>query len=349
MHHLVVAAGGFTGETRGEVLAHLAFAEYSRYLADCGSLAEVDRWCDESVALLPPDGEPLACNRLLWLHFLRSRPDRVAGRPIAAPGELMTDGLVYTVLVAATAVRLLSIVVFQAGACRAILDVVWPLMADDPDLRAQRRYLDLLPFRDGILADFFTVTILPSVECLFRPLETVAAHPGVSAIACATGGLLVGLPEETSLHEQAERIASLFCDRPLTGDDATPAAALDMIATSRYLHLAAHGTQNVDAPLFARVYLAGGAPHAYQILERDLRGLDNLHGLALAFLRAGARAVVGALWPVEPTVAAAFFTALYAHLAEGSIQVNAFRSAQNQTRARHPNYRDWGAFTYYGT
>jgi CHAT domain len=121
---------------------------------------------------------------------------------------------------------------------------------------------------------------------------------GVSAIACATGGLLVGLPEETSLHEQAERIASLFCDRPLTGDDATPATALDMIGTSRYLHLAAHGTQDVDAPLFARVYLAGGALHAYQILERDLRGtelvtlsacesalplydfLDNLHGLA---------------------------------------------------------------------
>jgi len=121
-----------------------SYQGFWRYLADCGSLAEVDRWCDESVALLPPDGEPLACNRLLWLHFLRSRPDRVAGRPIAAPGELMTDGLVYTVLVAATAVRLLSIVVFQAGACRAILDVVWPLVADDPDLRAQRRYLDLI-------------------------------------------------------------------------------------------------------------------------------------------------------------------------------------------------------------
>lgn len=804
VHHLAVAVRGFTGETRGEVLAHLAFAEYSRYLAGRSSLAEVDRWCDESVALLPPDGEPLACNRLLWLHLLRSRPDRVAGRPIAAPGELMTDGLVYTVLVAVTAVRLLSMVVFQAGACRAILDVAWPLVSDDPDLRAQRRYLDLmgthalpddpvgcrarqqgteptpaqerdlsgtalaasrvhgllcgpsteepaaeaatldavlayaprlegrlrvvlahrkwmaavraldqrgdlkipalidavtalartdshdlamvaltmlegamrpeseestdidarevmpalllmtdavftllpeagwrmaghclsmllahwfepttinatlyvmatmnvlkgralsgalarpgpaspepeidravallaelrtdseiapdvrfgevaeriltsylhgaerdpgrgatqrranvrrraqtfdtarlmasvsgapfriphevlgalpddgvllavslggvptnakdglyavlatregarmfsmsyprphrethvqmsfypedfgistniysihgfemielrqallddplhrnvtragaralalfanyllpdevletlaklaadtsstrlifwphewlhfvplhlLPFRDGILADYFTVTILPSVECLFRQSETVAAHPGVSAIACATGGLPVGLPEEPSLHEQAERIASLFCGRPLTGDDATPATALDMVGTSRYLHLAAHGTQDADAPLFARVYLAGGALHAYQILERDLRGtelvtlsacesallrydfLDNLHGLAPAFLRAGARAVVGALWPVEPTVAGTFFTELYAHLAEGSTQMNAFRFAQNQTRARHPNYRDWGAFTYSGT
>ena len=69
--------------------------------------------------------------------------------------------------------------------------------------------LHLLPFRDGILADFFTVTILPSVECLFRPSETVAAHPGVSAIACATGGLLVGLRTLDRARSTAQTTAHL--------------------------------------------------------------------------------------------------------------------------------------------
>jgi len=227
--------------------------------------------------------------------------------------------------------------------------------------------LHLVPFQGGILADHFTVTVLPSVECLFRAGKPVpAAHPGVRAIACAAGGLSVGLPEEPSLHEQAKRIAALFGTRPLIGDDATPADTLATLGSCRYLHLAAHGRQDADAPLFARLYLAGGALHAYQILEQDLRGtelvtlsacesallrydfLDNLYGIAPAFLRAGARAVVGALWPVSPDVAETFFTTLYTYLADDGIPVAAFRYAQNHARARHPNYRDWGAFIYMG-
>ncbi|GAB2809999.1 hypothetical protein GCM10027176_13400 [Actinoallomurus bryophytorum] len=226
--------------------------------------------------------------------------------------------------------------------------------------------LHLLPFRGGVLADHFIVTVLPSVECLFRMPPAASASQSMCAIASAAGGLPDGLPEEPSLHEQAERVAGLFGGRALTGPDATPAAALEALGTSRYLHLAAHGTQDVDAPLFARLYLAGGSLHAHQILERDLRRtelvtlsacesallrydfFDNLHGLAPAFLRAGAAAVVGALWPVAPEVAATFFTELYARLADGATRVDAFRHAQVHARARHSNHRDWGAFTYFG-
>lgn len=75
---------------------------------------------------------------------------------------------------------------------------------------------------------------------------------------------------------------------------------------------------------------------------------SNLHGLVPAFLRAGARAVVGASWPVEPDMAATFFVELYAHLAAGVEQVATFRAAQNATRARHPDYRDRGGFSYFG-
>jgi len=144
------------------------------------------------------------------------------------------------------------------------------------------------------------------VECLFPATEELANKTGVLAVACATGGISLGFSEELSLHEQAERIAGLFDSSALTGEDATPRAVLNRISSSRFLHLAAHGTQDPAAPLFSRIHLADGALHAHEILEQDLRGvelvtlsacesamlrfdfLDNLHGLGPAFLRAGA-------------------------------------------------------------
>lgn len=45
---------------------------------------------------------------------------------------------------------------------------------------------------------------------------------------------------------------------------------------------------------------------------------------------------------------AVFFPELYRCLAGGHTRVDAFRSAQIQARARHPDHRDWGAFTYFG-
>jgi CHAT domain-containing protein len=141
---------------------------------------------------------------------------------------------------------------------------------------------------------------------------------------------------------------------------------LNALGTTRYLHIAAHGIPDVDAPLFSRLCLAGGPLYTYDILERDLRStelvtlsacestmlrfdlMDNVHGLAAAFLRAGARAVIGAMWQVESEVALAFFCHLYTGLAQGHDRIETFRAAQLHARAHYPNYRDWGAFTYLG-
>jgi CHAT domain-containing protein len=76
--------------------------------------------------------------------------------------------------------------------------------------------------------------------------------------------------------------------------------------------------------------------------------MDNIHGLAAAFLRAGAGAVIGALWPFTPEVADTSFVALYAALAAGTDTVDAFRLAQLCAREEPPEYRDWGAFTFLG-
>lgn len=225
--------------------------------------------------------------------------------------------------------------------------------------------LHLVPFGGGIFADRFAISVIPSLECLLRP--TSGSPSGdMLAVASAAGGVPVGLMEEPSLHEQARHIAALFGTTALVGADATPVAVRERLGGQRYLHIAAHGRQDADAPVFARVYLEGAPLHAYEILQQDLRGVelvtlsacesallrydfhDNLHGLAPAFLRAGAHAVVGALWPVEPDVAHVFFIRLYANLHEGAAPVPAFHEAQRHTRARHSAYRDWGAFMFLG-
>ncbi|MER6132184.1 CHAT domain-containing protein [Streptomyces sp. NPDC001815] len=231
--------------------------------------------------------------------------------------------------------------------------------------------LHLIPFGEGLLADAFTITSVPSLECLFQG-PAPAGGSGVLAVACGSGGVAHGLADEPSLERQAERIAEMFGSRPLTGAEATPTRVVALLGTSRFVHLAAHGTQNVQAPSFACLFLSGSASdrtgqlHAYEILACDLRGvdlvslcacesalvryddMDNIHGLAAAFLRAGARAVVGALWPITAEVSDTFFLTLYTALVSGATTSTAFRTAQVETRRKHPQYRDWGAFTFRG-
>ena len=143
----------------------------------------------------------------------------------------------------------------------------------------------------------------------------------------------------------------------------------DLIERSEYVHIAAHGAQNLeDAPAFHCLFLsnADGAQTAAcmrmtNFQRCDLRGTelvtlsacesalfrydlnDNLYGLAAAFLRAGARTVLGALWPVKSDCGL-FFVVLYSEIGRDSSKLAAFRHAQSVTRAAFPEYRDWAAF-----
>jgi CHAT domain-containing protein len=124
--------------------------------------------------------------------------------------------------------------------------------------------------------------------------------------------------------------------------------------------------------MFHCVYLdpaedADGRLYAHQVMSLDLSAVelvtlnacegnllrfdefDEISGLGAAFMRAGAAAVVGALWQIRPETGETFYAALYDRLATGAGTLNAFRTAQQATRQRHPEYRDWGAFCFLGT
>ncbi len=140
---------------------------------------------------------------------------------------------------------------------------------------------------------------------------------------------------------------------------------------SRAVHIATHGRHNVDAAAFQSLFVApsedsDGRLHAYEMLDFDLRGLDlvtlsacetalgrfdsadNLRGLPAMMMLSGVASIIGTLWDVETTVSEFFFTTLYQALREDQGRLDAFATAQRETRARHPQYRDWGAFYFTG-
>ena len=220
------------------------------------------------------------------------------------------------------------------------------------------------------LADDWIVTVLPSAGCLTRP----SAPPGTGlvAVGCAEAGRAYGLLSVPSMPQQAQAVAEAFGATLLAEPTATPAELLRRLPGARYVHLATHGSHQAEAPSFQCVYLTPDRPggegrlFAYEIAGADLRRaelvtlsacesalgrfdlLDNLRGLPAAFLAAGASAVVGALWPVATAPATTFFTTLYARLAAGDTKLVAYRFAQNATRQKYQEYRDWGAFCYIG-
>jgi CHAT domain-containing protein len=81
-----------------------------------------------------------------------------------------------------------------------------------------------------------------------------------------------------------------------------------------------------------------------------LEGEEGIDGLAEAFLLAGAKSVVGALWDVDDSATDTLMRSFYAHLANGEDKASALRHAKldylERLGDRPPAY--WAAFTLLG-
>ncbi len=226
---------------------------------------------------------------------------------------------------------------------------------------------------DGrLIADDWTVTTITGLEALV-PADLSAGLPvrprRTAVIASATGGVPYGLPAEPALEEHARAVAEAVGADAVTGPAATRAGLLAELATADVVHLAVHGTMDQDAPWLHCLHLApdeddDGRVFAHDFLELDLSGIrlvtlaacesalgrfdraDNVRGVPAALVTAGVQAVVGCLWAVRPEPATYFFHRLYQRADLADAPERAFRAAQTATRARYPQYRDWGAFTF---
>ena len=140
----------------------------------------------------------------------------------------------------------------------------------------------------------------------------------------------------------------------LVGADATVERLLTTLGRCSHLHLACHGEFRADDPLGSRLLLADGdlslrrmqrvdRPAELSLLvlsacesaQSDTEVLpDELIGLPTAFLQLGARAVVGALWPIPDLPTSLLMGRFYRHLADDEVApAEALRRAQNWLRA----------------
>ena len=231
----------------------------------------------------------------------------------------------------------------------------------------------LLPCDKGVLAQEWTITYLPNLALLDPALQNAAVRdvPIASFGIEFKNGVPHRLAELPGAEEEARLVARAYGATGTTGSAATETALVAALANARRLHIATHGLHKVSAPSFQRVYLSpdadtDGILYAYELLRHDLRGLDlltlsacetslgrvdigdNFWGLSANAMVAGAATVVGTLWPVENSAAKTFFELLHKKIAEGSEKREAFRTAQESTRSKHPQFRDWGAFCYSG-
>ncbi|MFI1182464.1 CHAT domain-containing protein [Streptomyces sp. NPDC020799] len=216
----------------------------------------------------------------------------------------------------------------------------------------------------GRWLDNWKVAYLPNLDLLRRRNTRTGRKASLTSIGLDY--LDSDHPTLVEATTEATECAAAFGTDPVLNAEATRERVLTALGESRYVHLAAHGSHNIDAPVLQTIHLADGPLAAYDLLSLDLTGLelvslsacetglgridraDNLRGIPAALFLAGVQVLIATLWPVSNEAAAYFFPQLYDELARGTAIWDAFHSVRHQTREGFPQYRDWGAFVLMG-
>jgi CHAT domain-containing protein/tetratricopeptide (TPR) repeat protein len=191
------------------------------------------------------------------------------------------------------------------------------------------------------VGELLTLSVAPSAAAVVLGRERAAGRVGDAA---AGRLLVVADPERQDVsrlpgaRDEARRIRAAFSDRVdvLAGPAARTDAVLERLPSCWVAHLACHGTNNVLAPQETRLLLSDGditLDELLQLPELDARLVvlsacqtgqfdlsrvpDEMLGMPLAFLQAGACAVVSTLWPIDDRVTAMLIGRFYEELATG--------------------------------
>ena len=197
----------------------------------------------------------------------------------------------------------------------------------------------------------------------------------------ATRGVLAFAPRTDALPGTASEVAAINSMMPdvlvATGRDASEQAFRREAPHKRIVHLASFGVLNKQNPLFSFVELAPGGEddgvlevnevfgldmHADLVVlsacqtalgsgaQADVPPGDDWVGLTRAFLLAGARQVLGTLWPVDDWATATFMRHFYGNLARGMTPAQALTATQRSLSASTPTSDPfyWAGFVLVG-
>ena len=227
------------------------------------------------------------------------------------------------------------------------------------------------------LCESFSIRVIPSLTCLKMILDAPTEHH------CKRGALVVGDPwvqevvddegrklrQLPSARKEAKMIAAIVKTSPLIGSDATKEAVLSRLNNVALIHLAAHGNSRageiVLAPNLSRKskiptkedflltmpdVLSVGLRARLVVLSCCHSGQgevfdEGVVGIARAFLGAGARSVLVALWAIDDDATLEFMRVFYKHLARGMKASQALNGATNYMResSHMRETKDFGA------
>jgi len=170
-------------------------------------------------------------------------------------------------------------------------------------------------------------------------------------------------------EQEAKAIASMVNTQAITGEVATKAEIVPQMSASRVIHLATHGIFDEQQGWKSAIALAptqtdNGWLTAREILDLNLnaelvvlsacntgRGSISGNGLASlssALIASGASSVIVSLWSIPDSPTAFLMQEFYANLQHNSDKAQALRKAMLTTMEKHPDLRDWAAFTLIG-
>lgn len=178
-------------------------------------------------------------------------------------------------------------------------------------------------------------------------------------------------------RKEVEMIGKLINTQPLTGENATKMALLNGLKNAALVHIASYGSAERGEIFLAKKKPT--RPNAVPCMEGDgvltvedvlklrakpllvvlscchsgrgmSKAAEGTTGIARAFLAAGARSVLVALWAIEDKATFKFMGSFYYHLAEGRRSSEALNKAMKRLREseRFSKVEQWAPFVLMG-
>ncbi|MUG91340.1 CHAT domain-containing protein [Scytonema sp. UIC 10036] len=233
------------------------------------------------------------------------------------------------------------------------------------------------------LVEKHTILTSPAIELLdFTQLQQqrlqgkaqdvlIVGNPTMPKVALDPGKPLQQLPPLPNAENEAIAIANLLNTQAIVGDKATKADILRQMPKARLIHLATHGLLNdvqssgvpgaialapssQDNGLLSASEIANLKLNAFLVVlsacdtgRGEITG-DGVIGLSRSFISAGVPSIIVSLWAVPDSPTALLMTEFYRQLQHNPDKAQALRIAMLKTKEKHPNPKDWAAFTLIG-
>ena len=249
------------------------------------------------------------------------------------------------------------------------------------------QYDELVIVSDGALCFTPWVAVVESMK--IRTVPSLTSYQLTSSVPEGyhkkTGSLLVGNPWLNELkkppsdlpcaQEEVEMIASILNTRPLTGREATKTEVMKRMSSVGLIHIAAHGNERTgeialspnpgwtsEFPETTDYILKMSDVQAANLRARLVvlscchsgRGRiskgEGVVGIARAFLAAGARSVLVALWAINDEATMLFMKSFYQHLKEGKTASAAVHQAMKSLHEseKFSEMKHWAPFQLIG-